>query len=193
MKKVLLIVTAILVLGVVNTASADEGCVVGLVNNLSLNDEFGPGAAEKTHCLDNQKSVKLMMQVNAYCMDNVPNSECTRPYGLQQLFSMIKDYEITHGMQVGRDYELAVIAHTAGAPLMLSNTTHNPFAGKVTQLIDKGVKFYMCQNAARSLISKGLLTQGNVTNEIVAGVEFVTAGLTAVSDFQSQGYTYVQP
>ena len=31
------------------------------------------------------------------------------------------------------------------------------------------------------------------TGELIEGVEYVTAGLTAIGDFESKGYSYVQP
>ncbi|MEA3278329.1 MAG: hypothetical protein U9Q81_24155 [Pseudomonadota bacterium] len=31
------------------------------------------------------------------------------------------------------------------------------------------------------------------TDQLIEGVEYVTAGVTAIADFQDQGYKYVQP
>ena len=176
----------------------DEGndkkeCPVGLVTGLTLDEEFGPGSAEITHCLTQRKKVKLVVQANQFCMDNVSNTECTRPYALLNLTKMIEDYEITHGMKPGRDYVMAVIAHTKGGPLMLKDEAINPFRSQVENLLQKGVKFYLCQNATRSMIDRGLLPHGDATANIIDGVEYVTAGITAVVDFQYQGYVYVQP
>ena len=168
-------------------------CPVDLVSGLTLDQEFGDGSAKITHCLERRKGVKLMIQANQFCMDNVSNAECTRPYALANVFKIIDDYEITHGMKPGRDYEIAVIAHTAGGPLMISDTSKNKFAPRVTELLEKGVKFYLCQNAVRAMVNNGLLPAGDTTANIVDGVEYVTAGLTAVADFQYQGYVYVQP
>jgi intracellular sulfur oxidation DsrE/DsrF family protein len=177
---------------------ADEGkgknvCPVGLVTGLTLDEEFGAGSSGITHCLEKRKKVKLVVQANQFCMDNVSNAECTRPYALRNLTKMIDDYEITHGMKPGRDYEMAVIAHTAGGPLMLKDESLNQFRNDVETLIGQGVKFYLCQNATRAMISRGLLPAGDATANIIDGVEYVTAGITAVIDFQYQGYVYVQP
>jgi intracellular sulfur oxidation DsrE/DsrF family protein len=168
-------------------------CTVGLVTGMSLDQEFGPGSANITHCLQRRAHVKLVVQANQFCMDNVSNPECTRPFALLNLFKMIDDFEITHGMKPGRNYEMAVIAHTKGGPLMLKDETINQFRGHVERLLDKGVKFYLCQNATRAMVRNGLLPAGDATANIIDGVEYVTAGITAVTDFQYQGYLYVQP
>lgn len=171
----------------------NKECPVGLVTGMTLDEEFGPGSADITHCLQQRKRVKLVVQANQFCMDNVSNAECTRPYALLNLTKMIDDFEITHGMKAGRDYEMAVIAHTKGGPLMLKDETINQFRGHVERLLDQGVKFYLCQNATRAMTRNGLLPVGDATANIIDGVEYVTAGITAVTDFQYQGYVYVQP
>ena len=168
-------------------------CPVGLVTDMTLDDEFGPGSAEITHCMKRRNQVKLLIQVNEFCLDRVPNPQCNRPYGLINLPKMIDDYEITHGMKLGRDLEIAVIAHTRGGPLMLKDETKNQFRSNVESLLERGVKFYLCQNATRAMIRNGLLPAMDATANIIDGVEYVTAGLTAVADFQYQGYVYVQP
>lgn len=168
-------------------------CPVGLVNGMTLDEEFGPGSAAITHCLKKRTRVKLLIQANEFCLDAVSNAECKRPYALINMPKMIEDFEITHGMKLGRDYEMAVIAHTRGGPLMLRDETVNQFRDNVESLMKKGVKFYLCQNATRAMIRNGLLPAHDATANIIEGVEYVTAGLTAVSDFQYQGYIYVQP
>ena len=177
---------------------ADHGhdnkkCPVGLVTGQTFDEEFGAGSEKITHCLEKRTKVKLVVQANQFCMDNVSNAECTHPYALLNLTKMIDDYEITHGMKPGRDYEMAVIAHTKGGPLMLKDDTKNQFRNQVETLLKQGVKFYLCQNATRAMINRGLLPQVDATVNIIDGVEYVTAGITAVVDFQYQGYVYVQP
>lgn len=173
--------------------SDDEKCPVGLVNGQTLDEEFGLGSAKITSCLKQRTKVKLVVQANQFCMDNVSNASCSRPYALLNLSKMIEDYEVTHGMKPGRDYEMAVIAHTKGGPLMIKDYTINQFRSQVETLLKQGVKFYLCQNATRAMIRRGLLPTGDATANIIDGVEYVTAGITAVVDFQYQGYVYVQP
>jgi intracellular sulfur oxidation DsrE/DsrF family protein len=197
MKKVLCSAGLLALVFQVTPLAADMGrtngaaaCPVGLVNGLTLDQEFGPGTADITHCLERRRGVKLVVQINQFCLDNVPNSQCTRPYGLIHLANMIDDYEITHGMVLGRDYEMVAVAHTGGGALMVKG---NPFEAQVRALQARGIKFYMCQNATRALVRSGALPAGNATAYIIDNVEYVTAGVTAVVDFQYRGYRYVQP
>ena len=64
----------------------------------------------------------------------------------------------------------------------------------------RGEKFYFCQNTTRGFMRNGTLpTVAETTDmtgakgQLIDGVEYVTAGVTAIADFQSQGYKYVQP
>lgn len=93
-------------------------------------------------------------------------------------------------MVPGRDYEMVAVAHTAGGALMVRG---NQFENLVKTLMARGIKLYMCQNATRALVRSGVLPAGNATANIIDGVEYVTAGVTAVADFEYQGYRYVQP
>jgi len=52
---------------------------------------------------------------------------------------------------------------------------------------------YLCQNATSSMINRGLVPAGDATANIIDGIVYVTAGITAVVDFQYQGFVYVQP
>jgi intracellular sulfur oxidation DsrE/DsrF family protein len=116
---------------------------------------------------------------------------------------MINDYEITYGMVAGRDYEIVAVVHSGGGNLLLKDESYNGAGGLVTgrnkfqqevmNLMDRGVKFYFCQNTTRGFIRNGTLPAGNATAQLIPGVEYVTAGVTAISDFQDQGYRYVQP
>jgi intracellular sulfur oxidation DsrE/DsrF family protein len=210
--------------GVANAGESNNECPVGLVNGLTLNDEFGPEASDLTRCLDRRHNVKVVMQINKPCRDsfvdgtavknNVANCsqgsndpDFGRSYALGNINNMIKDYEITYGMKPGRDYEIAAVVHSGGGYLLLKDESYdgtgtllygrNKFQGEVENLMDRGVKFYFCQNTTRSFIKNGTLpaagVQGGATAQLIEGVEYVTAGVTAISDFQSQGYRYVQP
>ena len=62
----------------------------------------------------------------------------------------------------------------------------------------RGVKFYFCQNTTRGFINNGTLpaaneAEGGATAQLIDGVEYVTAGVTSISEFQQRGYEYVQP
>jgi len=169
-----------------NSENSNNACPVGLVSGLALDTEFGPGVAALTKCNDKRHNVKVVFQLNA-------NAGC---YGLGNITNVIDDYEITHGMVRGRDYQLAAIVHSAGGTMMVKNGVNgfaNPCEAQVSALIAKGVKFYFCQNTTRAYLGNGRLTAGMVKEQVIDGVEYVTAGLGAISDFQSRGWNYVQP
>jgi len=171
------------------SSNSNIACPVGLVSGLDLDTEFGPGTAALTKCLAKRTHVKLVFQINQ-----------APPYALGNIANVIDDYEITHGMKAGRDYEIAAIVHSAGGTTVVKNDVllahgkpGNPGEAQVRALIERGVKFYFCQNTTRAYLKNGTLTPGNATAEIIEGVEYTTAGLSSLGDFQSSGWTYVQP
>jgi intracellular sulfur oxidation DsrE/DsrF family protein len=122
------------------------------------------------------------------------------PYALGNLANMIDDYEITHGMIRGRDYEMVVVVHSGGGFIVVKDQAlrahgkpGNPYEGQVRALMNKGVKFAFCQNTTRAYLGNGTLTPGNATAEIIEGVTYTTAGLTSIADYQARGYQYIQP
>ncbi len=199
--------------GVATAGNLDSGnneCPVGLVTNLEFNDEFGPGTGELTRCIDRRDNVKVVIQINKFCRDSVANADCTRPYALGNITNMIKDYEITHGMIAGKDYEIVAVVHSGGGDLILKDsyaftdtvkgsvTISNQFQGAVEGLMSQGVRFLFCQNTTRGFMKAGKLpsyqqAEGSATDALIPGVEYVTAGVTAIADFQSKGYRYIQP
>lgn len=171
---------------------SNQACPVGLVKGLTLDDEFGPGVGTLTQCNDKRHNVKIVFQLNTSQVANAP-ANC---YGLGNITNVIDDYEITHGMVRGRDYQIAAIVHSGGGPLVVKNGVNgynNLCQGMVEALIAKGVKFYFCQNTTRAFLGNGRLTAGMVNDQVINGVEYVTAGLGALADFQSSGWKYVQP
>ena len=179
-------------LGFTGAASAGRGgnnaCPVDLVpaaNYQDLDTEFGPGSSEITKCLDKRHKVKLVVQINQ-----------APPYALHNIQNVIDDYEYTNGMVPGRDYEIAVIVHSAGGMTVVQDDPdgyRNPGDATVRSLIAQGVQFYFCQNTTRGYMDKGILTPGNATAELIPGVQYVSAGISALADFQSRGWQYVQP
>jgi intracellular sulfur oxidation DsrE/DsrF family protein len=168
-------------------------CPVGLVNGMTLDEEFGPGSQELTECNKVRHNVKLLIQINAY---GTP----TRAYALGNIENVIADYEVTYGMRPGKDYEIVAVVHSGGGPLVIKDQTTgdgthivtNAHQHQVEDLIDAGVKFYFCQNTTRGYQSQGLLP-ADATSALIPGVEYVTAGIAAIADFQARGYQYVQP
>jgi len=176
-------------------------CPVGEVNGMSLDVEFGPGTQELTRCLKKRHQVKMVVQIFQLCANGAPS--CTSGYALGNISNILDDYEITHGMTAGRDYEVVAVLHGSGGRMALKNagidgggnpvTGRNPFQGQIEGLMARGVKFYFCQNTTRGFIRGGMLPIGGATGQMIEGVEYTTAGLTSIADFQALGYQYIQP
>jgi intracellular sulfur oxidation DsrE/DsrF family protein len=191
------------------SSNSNNACPVDLVSGKSMDEEFGPGTQELTRCLKKRNQVKMVVQVNQFCTNNTSAATCAAsPYALGNIRNIIDDYEITHGMERGKDYEIAVILHSPGGRMALKNTglnsageevtDRNPFQSQIEALMAKGVKFYFCQNTTRAYLGQaaGAITSlpaGNATAQIIPGIEYTTAGLTSLADFQAQGYQYIQP
>ncbi len=176
----------------------NNACPVGLVAGLTLDEEFGPGASDLTHCIKRRHHVRVVVEINRACRsataDMDADGNCAGgPAALGNMVNMIKDYEITYGMKQGRDYEMVAVVHGSGGRLLLNNFKPNGYVSQVQSLMSQGVKFYFCQNTVRGFMHGGLIGAGDAVNEVIPGVQFVTAGFTALSDFQAQGWTQVTP
>lgn len=174
-------------------------CPVGLVNGLTLDQEFGPGASSITHCVRKRHHLKVAVEINRRCRswaDSSRTGPCMgSPDALGNMENMIKDYEITNGMTRGKDYTMIAIVHGGGGFLLIKG---NQYESNVQHLMDEGVKFYFCQNTARGFIRGGFLPDynagaGSATDALIPGVEYVTAGFTAIADRQQQGWSVVSP
>lgn len=182
-------------------------CPVGLVSGMTMDDEFGPGSQALTRCLKKRHDVKMVVQINQF------TDSSGRPYGLGNISNILDDYEITHGMKAGRDYRIVVILHSPGGRMALKNEGYNsagvlvsgrnPYENTIKGLMQRGVKFYFCQNTTRAFLAqpptqitslpKYLVTGISATDQIIDGIEYTTAGLTSLADFQASGYEYIQP
>ncbi len=211
MKKLLLI-SSLIMFGLISVpAMADDDdndsgeCIVGLVNGMSLADEFGAAVPAITRCLKKTDHVKLIMQINKACRDTTVVSTNTgyrlenharscgskRGYGIAQLSKMLKDYRTTHDIS-DKKIDLSVVVHGGGGTMLL-DMPWNKLKPAVKLLIADGVKFYFCMNTVRGMAPKMGLTSAQLVSKVIPGVEYVTAGLTAIADFQEVGYNYIQP
>jgi len=164
-------------------------CPTVSFNGLTLDEEFGAGAANMTRCLENRKKVKIVMQVNNYCGKTNATGACVAPYGLRNVPSIIRDYVNTHG--IARDeLDLRVIVHGPGGKHVLKGSQ---FEANVKGVIAAGVPVYFCQNTVRSFMNSGLIPVGAASTAVIDGVQFVTGGLTALADLQEEGFMYIQP
>lgn len=181
-------------------AQADEGhhhgnvaCPVGLVNGLTLDQEFGEGSSAITHCVKVRHHLRVAVEINRKCRGS-GGLDCSGsgggPAALGNMENMVKDYEITNGMKRGLDYQMIAIVHGKGGFLLIKG---NEYEDRVKNLMSEGVKFYFCQNTARGFIRAGILPAGDATAQLIDGVEYVTAGFTALADKQQQGWSVVTP
>lgn len=164
-------------------------CPTVSFNGLTLDEEFGAGAAEMTRCLENRKRIKVVMQVNNYCGKTNAAGECTAPYGLRNVPNMLADYTKTHGIS-RKQVDLRVVVHGPGGKHLLKGSQ---FEQKVKDVMAMGVPVYFCQNTVRSFMKSGLIPVGAASTAVIDGVQFVTGGLTALADLQAEGFTYIQP
>jgi intracellular sulfur oxidation DsrE/DsrF family protein len=186
-----------------NLASGDDDhrnknpqpCPVAPYGTQTIDEEFGYGAQDITLCNRVRHGAKVVVSVGHPFLigpTGQPNRSSARYFS--NLDHMIKNYEQVHGMQIGKDVEVAVVLLESGGAL--AATSHsifnpvaggpavaNPFIALVQQAIDKGVKVYLCQTAARSL---GI----NMSN-MIPGIQMVPGGHISVADFQLQGYALI--
>ena len=93
---------------------------------------------------------------------------------------MIKDFEITHGI---KDWKIAIVVHSGGWPMVVKN---NECEDHIKEFIaNPNINIHYCLNTAAA--------RGQPTSDIIEGVKFVPAGLSAIMDLQYQGYKYIQP
>ncbi len=194
---------------------SNTACPVTSPYPTSYDQMFGNDVAENMNCNDRRHRVKIVMQVNKYCRDShdtagapiknlahchandiSTDGKLNRDYAVINMIKMIEDFEITHGMKA-KDYDMVAVVHSGAAALLKRG---NPYEGHIKKLMASGVKFYLCLNTAASWLKSGKLSKkpnanGDLTisEDLIESVGYVPAGLSAISDFQHQGYVYVQP
>lgn len=174
----------------------------------SYDDTFGAGTTERLHCNRQRANVKYVVQINDMCRDRhfagspqpinnvnecyandmAADGKANRAYAIFNLLKMVEDLKITHGVE---NYRMVAVVHDSGWQLIRKG---NPYEAVVKKLMgpDYNVKFYFCLNTAASLIDQGTL-QVPIADQLIEGVEYVPAGLSAISDLQVQGYALSQP
>lgn len=180
-----------------NKVLGKNECPVGYLNGVPLDVEFGSGSEAITHCLVKRHGAKLVVEVDsAFPADINGIVNKNKATFLSNIDKMIDNYEVVNGMAIGKDINIVVVMSSSGAVLLtkahksfgldaLGNPNPNPFAAQVVKGIAKGMKFYLCQMAAREL--------GIKRSNMLDGVEFVTGGHLAVVDLQQLGYAVLKP
>lgn len=151
-------------------------------------NEFGPGSTAITRCLANTSNANVTKVVIGINWTMKPGTT-DKPYGMPNIFKALKDYEVTHGMVAGEDFEVVAVVHSQGWKWVMNETGGhpgvNPNPDLINDLLARGVKMFICQNTSRKV--------GIQKADLLEGVGFVTAGITAIMDFRMEGYTYFQP
>ncbi len=151
----------------------------------AIDEEFGPGTAGKTRPLNHTRNVRFLFQVNQLYKDPAQ----TQPFAVENILNTLSDFE-NHSMGE-QDYHLVAIVHAEGWPLILDNNatdrhqTVNPFPADMEDLLQRNIRVFFCLNTARKKNVRAC--------QVISGVEFVTSGVTAIADFQAEGYRYIQP
>ncbi len=170
-------------------------CPVAPYGSLTMDEEFGYGAQAITQCNRVRHNAKVVVSVGHPFLigpGGTPNRASGRFFS--NLDHMVKNYENVHGMTIGKDVEVVLVLVESGG--VLAATQHatfnpvaggapvaNPFVPLIQEAMNKGIKIYMCQTAARSL---GI----NMAN-MIPGIQFVPGGHISVADFQLQGYALI--
>ena len=152
---------------------SNVACPVESPYDVTFQEKFGYDVLESLRCNERRSKVRMVMQVNAY-------EQGGKPYGFRNLNNIIKDFEITHGID---NWKIAIVVHSGGGDFVLNG---NKYEALVSGFVaNPNVDVYFCLNTAAA--------KGWTTDMIIPGVKFVPAGLSAIMDFQYQGYKYIQP
>lgn len=170
-----------------NNSSVCTTTAIERANNNFGSDANGVPASEKTSCIKNRHNLKAIVAWNS---DNVHPSK----NGLQVLNArnILNDWEESYQLKAGKDFDVVIVSYGKGARWAINDAaykekfgTDNPSTIIVKSLIERGAKLYMCQNSMKG--------NGWKTTDLIDGVNMVPSGVTAVIDFQYQGYKYIAP
>jgi len=178
------------------------------VLNRTMDEEFGTGTQEITHCLKKRKNAKVVVSINgAHPSNKAGVVQTDRARFLSNIEYMRENYEDLHGMKMGKEVKVVAVANSSGALLMTTHhpawmrdktdvndpdcpmkpvegkTCFNPFRHLVERAQEIGVKFYLCQTASRVIGIKKAFK--------IEGVEYVPGGHIAVADLQMLGYALI--
>ena len=150
-------------------------------------DSAGNMASEVTTCIEKRNRVKTVVAWNFDTPHKSGNGQ-----QVINVRNLMNDWESSYDMVSNKNYEVVVVAYGKGGRWVLNNEaynakygTDNPSTALVSSLMARGAKVFMCQNTMK----------GNkwIAANLIPGVEMVPAGVTALIDFQTQGYYYIAP
>jgi len=193
----------------------DSSSLSGVPADQVIDAEFGPGAQKITQCLKKREDVKLVVRVDdTFRKDAFGQARLNKPTLLSSIDKMINQYENTHDMKIGEDVDIRVVFSGSGAALATTkhqifvgaamswnaanekaikkgtvNTMTvspvNPYIAAIEKGMNAGIKFYLCQEASRTL--------GISMKNKIEGINFVPAAHSATADFIQDGYAIILP
>ena len=188
----LIFVSVFLILPNVSFASDDDndndGCPVYRDASVPAPEFFGlEEGSDKFRCVKKRNNVKVVFNIRRLCRDaanacgNDGNS--SKMYALHAIRGMILDYEITNGMKRGKDYHIVAVVYASAWKMVANDVLSAEHKAQVTELIDKGVDFYMCSHTAKR--------QNLTADRLIPGVKYISQCVTGLVDFQNLGYKVV--
>lgn len=164
----------------------DTTCPQAVMDNADM--RFGDGSGAMTECLGVRDNLPIVVAFNS----GVINGRNGHGQQVLNVRNLRNDYVNNYDMALGSEFNVAVVGYAAGARWLLNDTaftnsygTENPSDQIVSDLIAKGVTFFMCQNTMRG--------NGWTKYDLIDGVKMIPAGVTAVIDYQNRGYSYIAP
>lgn len=176
-------------------SNASLPCPVAPYDILSMDEEFGAGAQAITQCNSVRHHAKVVISVAHPFLigaNGTPQRSSARFFA--NLDDLIRNYENVHGMKIGADVDVVVVLLESGGalaatqhatfnPVVGGGPVANPFVPLVQEAMNKGIKVYLCQVAARKL--------GINMDNLIPGIHFVPGGHSAVADLQLRGYALI--
>ena len=164
----------------------DTTCPQAVIENADF--RFGDGSGEMTECLGVRDDLPIVIAFN----NGVINGRNGHGQQVLNARNLHNDYVNNYDMELGSEFKAVIVGYASGARWLLNDTafinsygTENPSDQIVSDLIAKGMKFFMCQNTMRG--------NGWTKHDLIEGIMMVPAGVTAVIDYQNRGYSYIAP
>lgn len=197
-----------------NNSLFDGSSLTGIAADQVIDAEFGLGAQKITQCLKKREDVKLVVRVNdTFRTDAFGQARLNKAMYFSNIDKFINQYTNTHDLKFGKDVDVVVVLGGSGAALAttqhpifkgaavrwnkevdagkhpgqakLDVSMDNPYVDVIKNAMKMGIKFYLCQEASRTL-------KISMKNKI-EGIYFVPAAHAATADFIQDGYAIIIP
>jgi intracellular sulfur oxidation DsrE/DsrF family protein len=142
--------------------------------------EFGDGTADITTCITKKSGLKIVLNMGSGATGGTSGTNQV----LNNATNMLANYHNLYGLDLGGNLKMSLVAHYQGAPALI-DSPGNINKPLVEALLTQGVHIYMCQTTMRA--------KGWKTSQLIKGVEEVPAGVHALVDFASTGWTVITP